>query len=115
MIPGTPTPGTPRPKTQNGRTRCSVQDCVLPGGHSGPHTDEVGKTFSWTIDGGRIDLEGDQSDDDGPSSTSSNSSSSSEELRPDGPDAQSAPMEDSTKKRKAPYDEAMYLEARGRL
>jgi len=86
-----------------------VQDCVLPGGHSGPHTDEVGNTFSWTIDGGRIDLEGDQSDDDGPSSTSSNSSSSSEELRPDGPDAQSAPMEDSTKKRKAPDDEAMYV------
>ena len=33
MIPGTPSPGTPRPKTQDGRTRCSVQECVLPGGH----------------------------------------------------------------------------------
>eukprot|EP00435_Cladocopium_sp_Y103_P022896 s1673_g5.t1 len=110
MIPGTPSPGTPRPKTQDGRTRCSVHDCVLPGGHSGPHKDEAGKTFSWTLDGGRIELEGEQSDDDDSSSSESTSSSSSEELKPDGPDVKPTPMEDSTLKRKAPDEEdAMFV------
>ena len=64
---------------------CSVQDCVLPGGHFGPHKDAASKTFSWTQQGGRIDLEGDPEDEDQPTElfSSSDESASSDELLPD--------------------------------
>ena len=61
--------------------RCSVRDCSLPGGHQGPHEDEAGNKFSWTIYGGRVSLE----DDESKSVASSSSSSSSEELMRDEP------------------------------
>lgn len=82
MIPGTPGPGTPRP-SGSGSQRCVATECILPGGHTGPHKDEKAKTFSWNnLQDGRIDLEGDESDDD---SSSSSSSTTSEELKPDVP------------------------------
>ena len=85
-IPATPRPGTPVPEALEASfSSCTVTDCVLPGGHSGPHKDENEKTFSWTNDGGRVDLEGDLSDTSSSTSSSSSSSSSSEELQPDVP------------------------------
>eukprot|EP00435_Cladocopium_sp_Y103_P066005 s182_g28.t1 len=88
MIPSTPrpvAPSTPRAPTTTGAgaNACSVNECVLPGGHPGPHKDGQDKTFSWTAQSGRVDLEGDLSSDDDGSSTSSVSSTSSEELKPD--------------------------------
>ena len=81
-----------------------VNDCVLPGGHTGPHKDGHGQTFSWTADGGRIDLEGGQSDAES-SSSSSTSSSSSEELRPEPP----VPRDTSAdRKRKDPEPPGFY-------
>jgi len=61
--------------------RCPVRDCSLPGGHHGPHEDEAGNKFSYTIYGGRVSLE----DDESKSVASSSSSSSSEELMRDEP------------------------------
>ena len=74
-----------------------VNECVLPGGHAGPHKDGQGQTF---LDGFKwqIDLDGDQSGAESDSS-SSTSSSSSEELRPD----PQVPMDTSEpRKRKEP-------------
>ena len=84
------TPGTPRPEAAAATAvpvspgnLCSVPDCTLPGGHSGPHKDDGPKTFSWTSQGGCVDLEGDD-DEDSPTDLFSDScSSSSEELQPD--------------------------------
>ena len=98
MIPGTPGPGTPRVNASgSGSQQCVATDCILPGGHAGPHKDEKAKTFSWNLQDGRIDLEGDDSDND--DSSSSSSSTTSEELKPDVP----SPMQTGgERKRKEP-------------
>eukprot|EP00435_Cladocopium_sp_Y103_P052546 s1130_g16.t1 len=91
MIPGTPTPGTPRPEAAVSTAAlpvatgnlCSVPDCVLPGGHSGPHKEDGLKTFSWTSQGGRVDLEGDDEMDSPTDLFSDSSPTSSEELQPE--------------------------------
>ena len=51
--------------------QCAVPQCVLPGGHAGPHIDDLGSKFTYSPYAGRVSLEEDSSDD---------SSTSSEEL-----------------------------------
>lgn len=56
-------------------TTCAIPDCVLPGGHYGPHMDGQNRRFGWGPYLGRTEWKDDQS-----SSDSSSSSSSDEEL-----------------------------------
>ena len=74
-------PAATAPQSSSGN--CSTPQCKLPGGHHGPHEDDVGRKFAMSTSGGRINLDDDPSQrDEGPSSSSSSSStSSSEELR----------------------------------
>ena len=63
--------GVPERPKDSVETRCSIDACQLPGGHSGPHEDGDGGKFTWTKEQGRVELDEDDAYE----------SSSSEEIK----------------------------------
>ena len=63
---------------------CSLDACVLPGGHAGPHEDQEGKQFNWTEHTGRVEISEDEQVDRA-STSSSSTPSDSEEMIPSNP------------------------------
>ena len=57
---------------------CPVEDCVLPGGHDGPHLDSRNQRFQWNAYTGKMPLA-----DESTSSESSSDEASEEEMIPD--------------------------------
>ena len=69
---------------QTQQNSCSLDACVLPGGHAGPHEDQEGKQFNWTEHTGRVEISEDEQVDRA-STSSSSTPSDSEEMIPSNP------------------------------